>query len=249
VSHGSRGAHRGATPRPSAVVALGLRRARRCSRATHVNDNVWRWYLPQLGRYARPDPIGLLAAVAAYRYARSNPLGVGDWLGLQAQPLPLPDGPPWLPAPPIRPVPPPTCRPSPLGALGRTFGVGVSAAIGVILGELFNPAEAGARGLSDFVDPSCRPKCGDCGPSEHGFLQFGVNSACKSVPRRCIPGMTPQQLTDNLWQNVQCFFSRREINERCFRGGDEGHRMAAAQAARAGIRFLDLLTSPWKSIP
>jgi uncharacterized protein RhaS with RHS repeats len=44
---------------------------------------VHRWYQPQTGRYARPDPLGLRGGLNAYRYARSNPLSFYDPLGLK----------------------------------------------------------------------------------------------------------------------------------------------------------------------
>jgi hypothetical protein len=192
-----------------------------------------------LGLYSRPDPVLSTTLVAAvYRYALSNPGRFVDSMGLQALPLPTPP-PPASPPPLIQPVPPPACQPSPVIALGR-----LGAAAAVILNELFNPASLGGPGLDDFTDTSCKPKCGNCDPAEHGFLQAGVNDSCKGRSSRCSTGMTPQELESRFWQNVQCNFARQEINNRCFNGGNAGHREAADNARRAALRCLDLLTAP-----
>ena len=207
-----------------------------------VTYNLHRWYQPATGTYTRSDLlITSMVMSARYRYAASNPLRYVDRSGLQAQPVPdtPPPAPAPRPAPNIRPVPPPACRPAPLGILGRLGG-----ALTVILNELFNPTPLGGPGISDFADPNCDPKCGDCDPHEHGFLQYLVNKACKSGPRRCSGGMSAEQLSTNFQKNIECYYARREINDRCFRGGDDGHQKAATAAANAAIRCLDMLTAP-----
>jgi len=40
-----------------------------------VTQNGWRWYQAQLGRYSRPDPLGLRAGLNLYHYAVSSPIG------------------------------------------------------------------------------------------------------------------------------------------------------------------------------
>jgi hypothetical protein len=111
----------------------------------------------------------------------------------------------------------------------------------VILNEIFNPDPLGGPGIDDFTDPSCKPKCGKCDPAEHGFLQFAVNQECK-VPRACSPGMSPKQLEDFLNQNMRCFYARKEINERCYDGGDKGHQQAQGDALKAALKCLNFLT-------
>jgi Novel toxin 16 len=206
--------------------------------------NVHRWYDPSKGFYSQPDPLFSVAPLAAYRYAFSNPIRFTDAIGLQALPVP---GPPLVgpTTPPIRlvPPPPPACNPSVLGTIGRGIAA-AGAAFTVILNELFSPASAGEPGLSDFTDPSCKPRCGDCDPFEHGILQTAVQRACKGVPRKCFPGMSPQQLEANFYKNAECHFARREVNERCYRGGDAGHIEAVRNAAAATERCAELLTRP-----
>jgi len=51
--------------------------------ATLRRYNVHRWYSASIGRYTRPDPLGLLADINLYAYVRGNPLRWFDPLGLQ----------------------------------------------------------------------------------------------------------------------------------------------------------------------
>ena len=46
--------------------------------------NVHRWYEAGLGRYERPDPLRMVRAVDAYRYAGQRPIVLTDPNGLQA---------------------------------------------------------------------------------------------------------------------------------------------------------------------
>jgi RHS repeat-associated protein len=50
--------------------------------------NVHRWYSPGIGRYTRPDPLGLRGDLHPYDYARADPLRWVDRLGLQSTPPP-----------------------------------------------------------------------------------------------------------------------------------------------------------------
>jgi len=207
-----------------------------------VADNVYRWYQPSFGRYSRPDPT-LTSALQSlgFQYAISSPVSLSDQKGLQALPVP-PPAPPVspLPLPRLLPPPPPVCSPSPV------VGSGAAAAtiVGVALAIVFTPRTLAGPGIDDFTDPSCDPQCGDCDPGEHGFLQYAVDQACKGSRRACGAGMSPRELEDNLRRNVQCYYARQEINQRCFRGGDEGHRTALRETQRAIYTCLDLLTGP-----
>lgn len=124
-----------------------------------------------------------------------------------------------------------------LGAATRTAG----AVFTIIFEEIFSPSPLGGPGIDDFTDPACKPKCGNCDPVEHGILQYSVNSLCKR-PRKCVPGMSPAQLEDFFQRNVQCQFARKEINDRCYGGGDAGHRQAAEEARKAARKCLDMMT-------
>jgi hypothetical protein len=48
---------------------------------TSTSYNVHRWYQPGVGRYTKPDPV-FLAGYSPYTYALSDPINVGDPLGL-----------------------------------------------------------------------------------------------------------------------------------------------------------------------
>jgi RHS repeat-associated protein len=210
-------------------------------KATNLFYNLNRWYDPETGRYTRPDLLSMLAALEPYRYALSNPIHFQDRNGLQALPKPVPPVDPVPYFPPLRPVPPPapSCPPevAPLPSILGAAGGWLT----VILNEIFNPEPLGGPGIDDFTDPSCKPKCGKCDPAEHGFLQFAVDQACK-VQRACAPGMSPKQLEDFLNQNMQCYYARKEINERCYGGGNKGHEQAQKDALNAAKRCLNLLT-------
>lgn len=52
------------------------------TRGAGVYYNLYRWYHPATGRYSRPDPLGRGGDPHAYLYARANPLGLIDPLGL-----------------------------------------------------------------------------------------------------------------------------------------------------------------------
>jgi len=75
---------------------------------------------------------------------------------------------------------------------------------------------------------------GKCSPEEKDFLQKNVDSVCK-------PEVTCRSFTDSATATVfakinhSCANAREEINNRCYDGGDNGHREAARSAwIRAG---------------
>jgi RHS repeat-associated protein len=45
-------------------------------------QNAWRWYAPTIGRYSRPDPLGLAGGINLYGYVGQNPVVKMDPLGL-----------------------------------------------------------------------------------------------------------------------------------------------------------------------
>jgi uncharacterized protein RhaS with RHS repeats len=49
-----------------------------------LNQNYFRDYDPQTGRYVESDPIGLKAGINTYSYVRDNPTMYRDLFGLQA---------------------------------------------------------------------------------------------------------------------------------------------------------------------
>ncbi|PYQ65479.1 MAG: hypothetical protein DMF53_05460 [Acidobacteria bacterium] len=137
-------------------------------------------------------------------------------------------------------VPPPTCAPTPIAGIG--LGTAITAGLTVILDELFfDPRPAGGKGFDDLTDPRCKPKCGNCDQAEHRILQDAVDRICKQ-PRRCTPGMSPKELQDNFNKNMECYYARKEVNQRCYNGGDPGHRQQQDDARRAALNCLDLMT-------
>jgi RHS repeat-associated protein len=53
---------------------------------TNLNYNYFRDYDPAVGRYVQPDPLGIDADVALYRYVGNSPLSAVDPLGLETLP-------------------------------------------------------------------------------------------------------------------------------------------------------------------
>ena len=75
---------------------------------------------------------------------------------------------------------------------------------------------------------------GRCSVGEHRRLQDIVHAECRDVGRRaCTTHDSCPTLYAKLDQNVACYNARQTINNRCFEGGDPGHRAAAEDALRA----------------
>jgi len=51
---------------------------------TGLHYNYFRYYDPRMGRYVRPDPIGLVGGISLYPYVLSNPINITDREGLIA---------------------------------------------------------------------------------------------------------------------------------------------------------------------
>jgi len=51
---------------------------------TGLHYNYHRYYDPSVGRYLRPDPIGLFGGINLYLYAHSNPINLTDSVGLMS---------------------------------------------------------------------------------------------------------------------------------------------------------------------
>lgn len=77
---------------------------------------------------------------------------------------------------------------------------------------------------------------GDCTFAEHRQLQDEVNEWCKNKPRSCDESQTIEDLEERIENNSKCIASRNRINNKCFRGGDDGHKEALEIAINSLMR-------------
>ncbi len=83
---------------------------------------------------------------------------------------------------------------------------------------------------------------GDCSPEQHRRLQNAVDEIC-GADRKCTPQeLTCDDLRTRLDLNNRCAAARDEINNTCYRGGNEGHRQAANQARRAAQKCMNRIS-------
>ena len=54
---------------------------------TGLHYNYHRYYDPSIGRYLRPDPLGLNGGINLYSYVQNNPINYIDSRGLEAAPM------------------------------------------------------------------------------------------------------------------------------------------------------------------
>ena len=76
----------GASPKLPADVGFGFE-SKRYEPSAGLYLNGARFYDPVDGRFAQPDPMGLVDGPHLYRYARNNPVVYGDPTGFKARPL------------------------------------------------------------------------------------------------------------------------------------------------------------------
>jgi RHS repeat-associated protein len=80
-----------------------------------------------------------------------------------------------------------------------------------------------------------------CSVGVHVGMQLAVNLACKwSGPRRCLETDDCSENARKISTNSACAATRRAINNRCFNGGDLGHRQAEEEAKNAIKRCMEL---------
>ena len=73
-----------------------------------------------------------------------------------------------------------------------------------------------------------------CTLRQHLGMQLMVNAACKwSGQRECFKSDTCPENTRKISKNSLCATARRLINNRCFNGGDKGHKEAEQNALNA----------------
>ena len=66
---------------------------------------------------------------------------------------------------------------------------------------------------------------GDCTPKEHEALQNAVDVAC-SYPSRCTANQSPAIWRLNIEIKQKCINARSAINNKCYKGGNVGHKQA-----------------------
>jgi hypothetical protein len=89
--------------------------------------------------------------------------------------------------------------------------------------------QASRRPLDDIGQPIARSipdPPGDCTPGDHRRMQDEVNKWCKSEIRKCLRTDALDVLAAKLETNRQCVIARDAVNNRCFKGGNRGHRAA-----------------------
>jgi len=83
------------------------------------------------------------------------------------------------------------------------------------------------------AETQARGDTGNCTEEEHRRLQNEVNRQCKQLPRACRESDDCRTLKRSWHRNERCAKAREKINDKCFNGGDAGHRRAAQEARRA----------------
>ncbi|WP_397608684.1 RHS repeat-associated core domain-containing protein [Silanimonas sp.] len=187
---------------------------------THYNYH--RDYEPQTGRYVQTDPIGLGGGVNLSLYSYSSPTVFVDPRGNVVM-----------------------CFVPVVGQIGCgavIVGLGAAALICYASGACQAASQAGADALNDAMndsrdstatDVSIRPP-GDCTREQHRYLQNQVDIACQySGQRRCYSSDSCEENQRKISANSACAEARRNINSRCFRGGDPGHQEAEEIAVNA----------------
>jgi hypothetical protein len=75
---------------------------------------------------------------------------------------------------------------------------------------------------------------GNCIQGIHDQMQRLVKQWCDHPSgRTCVPGESCNRIQQKIRRNQLCAQYRREINDKCYDGGDLGHRIAEADARRA----------------
>ena len=77
---------------------------------------------------------------------------------------------------------------------------------------------------------------GRCSKARYGKLRREVIRHCKGTKSRCTGAQGCKKLNENHTRNINCANARRHLNRACFKGGDQGHKAAAATARIAAAR-------------
>jgi len=83
---------------------------------------------------------------------------------------------------------------------------------------------------------------GTCTKEEHYQLQQVVNAACSpAIIRACKKGQDCGLLRENLRKFEACIKARREINDKCFGGGDPGHNEQISNMANGANNCISII--------
>lgn len=108
------------------------------------------------------------------------------------------------------------------------LGIKASVLIGGLLASTMSMA--GAENAEEAVGRSCN--VGDCTFEEHSELELIKDEYC-SESFSCRQGMGEGVLAEKSLIALACAEARKDIMDRCFGGGDEGHQEAYESAIRA----------------
>jgi RHS repeat-associated protein len=186
---------------------------------------------PLIGTWIQRDPAGYDSYLTLYEYSGSNPPNRTDSSGLKWDCI--------------------VCACC-AGSAGLTCSALCATSHWDVPGESFGSCFwkclKSVPGASQTWDLACVTACASCGgrklpklipcsKKRKQQLQAAANLACKgSGPFSCNPTQSCTTLKINFGKATACAAARDAINTICFRGGDQGHRQAAANARRAAAK-------------
>jgi RHS repeat-associated protein len=177
---------------------------------TGTHYNVFRDYDPQTGRYLQADPIGLGGGMNRWGYVGGNPMGGVDPLGLDEAVL-------TNPGVTIGLVGICIANPLPCGA----FVIGGACAAGY--NYFFNQSDQESWPYAVTLGDGS--KVGStCPQNQFNYLNKQVEENCKvPKPNKCVENDTFQDLERKKDHFNRCLNTRKNREDTCFRGGDNGH--------------------------
>ena len=120
---------------------------------------------------------------------------------------------------------------APGGGAGGSSAQATDAAVGS--GEVVPAADRATDDAEGgFCAPSPLSPPGDCTEEQFRDLQQRVENACGAAAR-CVGGESPEVLQYKIAGQYACIRARMQINDTCFRGGDDGHNKQIAQRYNA----------------
>ena len=83
---------------------------------------------------------------------------------------------------------------------------------------------------------------GNCTPKEFNELEKKKKDAC-GKERACNPNYSRDKLNELAGNAEQCAIARNIINNKCFAGGDEGHKTAEREAWRTFTKCFEIIST------